>query len=255
MPIQALPCTPSTEPVRFDRLAVGGDHRGRGPVALDDQLVNVGGVQSVHRLQGKIVQDQQVHPDELSDLGVVAVVEARGPQAFQQHVGAAEGDAVAPTDGGVAQGRSHKRLAHPDGPKTKALWPASIKRSEHSSSQTWWSKLTLVEASQFSRHMSGSRPAALARSDAEVVSRLVTSSDRTSSKKSAWAMSALLARANRSGKVSRQRPSFTWRSTALSSAVMTGAGAVIAPSPGGRGWRDGKRPLRWLLRPDRGRRW
>lgn len=65
-----------------------------------------------------------------------------------------------------------------------ALWPASMKRNEHSSSQTWWSKLTLVEGSQFSRHMSGSSPAARARSDAEVVSRRVTSSESTSSKKS-----------------------------------------------------------------------
>ena len=75
--------------------------------------------------------------------------------------------------------------------------------------------------------------------------RLVTSSDSTSSKKSAWAMSALLARASRSGKVSRQRPSFTCRSTVFSSAVMTGVGTVIATLPGARGWPGEKRPLRW----------
>lgn len=75
-------------------------------------------------------------------------------------------------------------LPTPTGHKVMALWPASMKRSEHSSSQTWWSKLTLVVASQFSRNVSGSRPAERARSDAEVVSRRVTSSDRTSSKKS-----------------------------------------------------------------------
>jgi hypothetical protein len=44
-------------------------------VALHYQFVDIGGVERVHRLQGEIVQDQKVHPDELSDLDVVAVVQ------------------------------------------------------------------------------------------------------------------------------------------------------------------------------------
>jgi hypothetical protein len=48
-------------------------------------------------LPRKIVQDQSVNRDELPDLGVVAVLGARGPQALRRHVGAAEGDATAPT--------------------------------------------------------------------------------------------------------------------------------------------------------------
>ena len=59
----------------LDGLPVGGDNRRRGPVALDYQLVYVSGVQGVHGLEGKIIQDQQICPDQLSDLGVMAVVE------------------------------------------------------------------------------------------------------------------------------------------------------------------------------------
>ena len=40
----------------FDGLPVGGDHGGRSAVALHYQFVNVGGVQSIHRLEGKVVQ-------------------------------------------------------------------------------------------------------------------------------------------------------------------------------------------------------
>ena len=82
--------------------------------------------------------------------------------------------------------------------------------------------------------MSGSSPAVLARKAAEVVSRRVTSSERTSSRNSAWPISRARARARRSGRVSRQRPSLTARSTVLSSLLITGAGAVMpTPPPSG----------------------
>ena len=74
--------------------------------------------------------------------------------------------------------------------------------------------------------MSGSRPAVRARRAADEVSRRVTSSASTSSKNSACPMSRALARARRSGRVSRQRPSLTARSTVLSSGEMTGGGAL-----------------------------
>jgi hypothetical protein len=44
-------------------------------VALHYQLVDIGGVERVHWLQGEIVQDQKVHPHEFADLTVVAVVQ------------------------------------------------------------------------------------------------------------------------------------------------------------------------------------
>ena len=119
----------------------------------------------------------------------------------------------------------------PTGPMIMTLWPASMNRSEHSSSQVWRSKVASVVSSQCSRHMSGSSPALRARRAAEVVSRLVTSSDSTSSKNSAWPMFLDLARARRSGRVSRQRPSFTWRSTPLSSAETVGTGVVMPNLP------------------------
>ena len=136
-----------------------------------------------------------------------------------------------------------KVLPTPTGPMIMTLWPASTKRSEHSSSQTARSKLTLVSSSQFSSTMSGSRPAARARRAAEEVSRRVTSSASTSSRNSAWPMLRALARARRSGRVSRQRPSFTARSTVLSSGEMTGGGALTTTLP-----------LWSPLRPDQGPR-
>ena len=68
----------------FGRFAVGGGDGGCGPVPFDDDLVDVGGVGGVHRLQAEVVQDQQVHPQEFADLLVVAVVEPGGLQPLVQ---------------------------------------------------------------------------------------------------------------------------------------------------------------------------
>jgi hypothetical protein len=46
--------------VRFDRLAVGGDHSGGGAVSFDDELVDVGGVETVEWLEGEVVDEEQV---------------------------------------------------------------------------------------------------------------------------------------------------------------------------------------------------
>ncbi len=45
-------------------------------MALDDELVDVGRVEGVEGLEGEVVKDQKVDPDELAEFGVVAVVEA-----------------------------------------------------------------------------------------------------------------------------------------------------------------------------------
>ena len=83
-------------------------------VPLDDELVDVGGVGGVHRLEAEVVEDQQVDAQELADLGVVAVVEPGGPEAFEQLVGALEVHAVAPADGGVAERGGEEGLADAD---------------------------------------------------------------------------------------------------------------------------------------------
>ncbi len=134
----------------------------------------------------------------------------------------------------------------PTGPRTKTLWPASTKRSEHSSSQTWWSKVTFGGGVPVLEAHVGSSPAAAGSAGRPKWSLVVvTSSERTSSKNSAWPSSSALASARRSGRVSRQRPSFTWRSRAFSSAEMVGAG-VLTPAPR-RSWRRLRAPV-WLLR-------
>ncbi len=45
---------------------------------FDDELVDVGGVGRVEGLEGEVVDHEEVDPQQLADLGVVAVVEAAG---------------------------------------------------------------------------------------------------------------------------------------------------------------------------------
>ena len=52
-------------------------------MSLDDQLIDVGRIGAVERLQAEIVEDQQVHAEQLSHLGVVAVVEPGSLQALK----------------------------------------------------------------------------------------------------------------------------------------------------------------------------
>ena len=51
---------------------------GGGAVAFDDELVDVGGVERVERLEREVVDDEQVDAEQFADLGVVAVVEPAG---------------------------------------------------------------------------------------------------------------------------------------------------------------------------------
>ena len=85
------------------------------PVAFDDQLVDVGGVERVHRLQGEVIKDEQIDAEQLAELGVVAVVEPGSPELLEEDVGPFGDDGVAATDRGVAEGGGHERLADADG--------------------------------------------------------------------------------------------------------------------------------------------
>lgn len=54
-------------------IPVRGEDRRRTPVAFDDDLVDLGGVDDVHRPEREVIDDQQVDAEEFADLGVVAV--------------------------------------------------------------------------------------------------------------------------------------------------------------------------------------
>ena len=55
--------------------SVRRDERGGAAVAFHDELVNLGGVDVVHGFQGEVIEDEQLHAQQLSDFEVVAVVE------------------------------------------------------------------------------------------------------------------------------------------------------------------------------------
>ena len=63
------------EPEPLDWLPVAGHDRRRSAVPLDDEFVDVGGVDRVHRLESEVIDDEQVDAQQLADLCVVAVVE------------------------------------------------------------------------------------------------------------------------------------------------------------------------------------
>ena len=64
------------------RIAVGGQHCGRVVVALDADLVDVGCLGGVERLEGKVVNKEQIDSDELAHFGVVAGVESCRFESF-----------------------------------------------------------------------------------------------------------------------------------------------------------------------------
>ena len=97
------------------RVPVRGQHGGRGVVALDDELVDVGGLGARRGLvRAKSSMIEQVDADELAHLGVVAGVEAGRLQSLVQLVGPFEVHADAPAAGDVAEGGGHEGLADAD---------------------------------------------------------------------------------------------------------------------------------------------
>ena len=105
----------------LDRGSVRGHHRGRSPMPLDDQFVDVGGVERVERLEREVVDHEEVDAQEFADFGVVAVVEPRGAESFEEPVAAFEVDTVAAADCGVSERCRQKVLPTPTGPRTSAL--------------------------------------------------------------------------------------------------------------------------------------
>jgi hypothetical protein len=124
------------EPEPLDRFAVRGDNGGGGAVAFDDELVDIGGVERVDRLEREVIDDEQIDAEQLAHLEVVAVVEPAGAESFEEPVTAFEVHAVAAADRSAV---ARNVLPTPTGRMITALWPASTKRSEHSSFQTVWS--------------------------------------------------------------------------------------------------------------------
>ena len=86
----------------------------RGVVPLDAELVDVGRLRGVERLEGEVVDDEEIDTDELAHLGIVAGVETRRLQSLVQLVGPLEVHADAPAAGDVAEGGGHEGLAHAD---------------------------------------------------------------------------------------------------------------------------------------------
>lgn len=100
------------------RLLVGGDDRGRVPVAFHDQFVEVAGLGGAQRVQGQVVQNQHVDAVELAHLLVVGVVQPGRAQPFEQLVGAFGMHGVLTADRGVAQRVGQERLSDPDRAQT-----------------------------------------------------------------------------------------------------------------------------------------
>src|SRR5512135_3869947 len=79
-------------------------HHGGGPlVAFDAELVEVGGLGRVERLEGEVVGDQQFGAGEAADLGVEGVVEPGCFEPLEQLGGGGHVHAAPAADGDVAQ--------------------------------------------------------------------------------------------------------------------------------------------------------
>lgn len=85
----------------LDRLTVRRHRCGGGPTPFDDQLVDVGGVGGVEGLQGEVVDDEQVDPQQLADSAswLLSTRLARSRRSMRSS--ALDVHAVAPAHGGV----------------------------------------------------------------------------------------------------------------------------------------------------------
>ena len=95
-------------------IPVGGEDRRGASVAFDDDFVDLGGVDGVHRAEREVVDDEHVDAQQFADLAVVAVVQPCGFQPFQQDVGAFEVDAATAADGDVSERGREEGFADPD---------------------------------------------------------------------------------------------------------------------------------------------
>ncbi len=89
----------------LDRVPVAGHDRRCAAVPLDDELVDLGGVDRVESAEREVIQDEQVNAQKFADFRVVAVVEPGCLEAPEHGVGAFEVDAVAAPDRRVSRQR------------------------------------------------------------------------------------------------------------------------------------------------------
>jgi hypothetical protein len=86
-------------------------------VALDAELVEVGGLGGVQWLEREVVQDQQLYCGEAAHLVVEGVVEPGGFEPFEQLAGRGHVHGAAAADRDVAQGAGQVCLPDPDRPQ------------------------------------------------------------------------------------------------------------------------------------------
>ena len=82
-------------------------------MALDDELVDVGGLGRIERREGEVVEDEQVDPQQAAQLGVVGGVEPGCPEALEEPVGAPDEDAPPAPAGDVPEGRARGGSCRP----------------------------------------------------------------------------------------------------------------------------------------------
>lgn len=107
-------------------------------VAGHDQLVEVGGLGGVERLEREVVDEQELHLGEAAHLGFDAVVQPGGLEPLEQRVGAEHEHAAAAAHGDVPERVGQVPLIT-TGPSRQAPWAPSRNRRLESSFHRAWS--------------------------------------------------------------------------------------------------------------------
>ena len=90
---------------------ITGQNGRRAAVPLDDDLVDVAGLQRVQATQAEVINDQQIRGQEPPEGLLVGVICPRLPQFLQELIGSQEERVMAGPAGGVTEGGSQKSLA------------------------------------------------------------------------------------------------------------------------------------------------
>ena len=83
-------------------------------MALGEDLLGVATLVGIHRIEAKIVNEEQVDGDELAEFGLVGLIEAGVLEGLEQAIGAQRQDRVPAAAGDVAEGVGEEGLADPD---------------------------------------------------------------------------------------------------------------------------------------------